>query len=292
MEVTIKLEQLADMLGRSAGEIAEALKEGEGLKGADEVSRYVKGEIEKMIEKSFKRGSGEGHGRGKREVLTEAEKNLKAKYGVEGDGIDEVVSNIVDQVRKNTEIDPNDVKNSELFISETKKLKERINDLEAEKNQAQERVKKERVKHLVKQKAGPILKKHNFILPDDPNISHTLLSHFYNSLEDENTIIDEKNEDLFVLDKDGRQKENPKNFKDVTIDDHILAKAKEYFPQAKSDNRSSPGEKTENFQSSGNGASSFDVKGMDDTSMLKHMQSLETAKEKKEFKQKWEEANA
>ena len=241
--IEISLEFLADVLGTSPGEITDALKDGEDFKPQAEVEAYIKKSFGDSLHKAKTSGKTEGKNWGTKESLTAKEKELKAKYEVDGANLDEIVENAVEAARQHSKLNPDDVKSSEIFITETKRLKGLIAEKDAElTKQAESFTKKETMRHA-REHGMALLKKFNFVMPDDPDILDEALANLFSKLEDDTTLIGLSDGKLTVLDTNGKPKENEAGTRELSFDDHLVSKAKRYFKQAVADNRQSPANK-------------------------------------------------
>lgn len=242
-EPTFTLEFLADVLGTSHGELTEALKDGENLKPQADIEAHIKKTFGDQLLKSKLSGKKEGNDWGKKESLTAKEKEFKAKYNVEGNNLEEIVDNAVEAAKQHSKLNPDDVKSSEVYINETKKLKALLAEKDNEiANQANAFAKKETMRHA-KEHGMSILKKFNFVLPDDQDILDEAIGNLFSKLEDESTVISLDGKLLKVLDAAGKPKENEAGTKEISFEDHLVSKAKRYFKQAVADNRQSPANK-------------------------------------------------
>jgi hypothetical protein len=241
--IEISEEFLASVLGTDAGEITEALKDGDSVKPQDEVEAWIKSKYDEAIYRAKKSGHTEGHGRGLRESLTSKERELKEKFGVEGKTIDEVIDNVIGSVQANSKASPDDVKNSEVYINETKRLKAIIAEKEAELEGAKSSFTKAETLRAARAHGEKLLKAKNYVLPDDEEIANTLVSTLFEKLEDDNTRLSLADGRIVVLDKDGRPKENESGTKDLTFDDLFEQKARKFFKVAAADDRKSPANK-------------------------------------------------
>lgn len=239
----LSLEFLADVLKTSPGELTDALKDGEDFKPQAEIEAYIRKIAEDNLFKAKQSGKTEGKNWGIKESLTAKEKELKAKFNVEGANLDEIIANIIDETVQHSKLNPDDVKSSEVYINETKRLKALIQEKEqAIEKQASEFTKKETMRHA-REVGMEILKKANFVLPDDPDILDEAISNLFAKIEDESTQIKLDGNKILVLDSTGKPKENETGTRELSFDDHLTAKAKRYFKQAVADQRQSPAHK-------------------------------------------------
>ena len=241
--IEVSEEFLASVLGTDPGELTEALKDGETLKPQSEVEAYIKSKFDEVTYRAKKNGHTEGLGRGTKESLTIKERELKEKFGVEGKTIDEVIDNIIEGVKTSTKASPDDVKNSEVFINETKRLKQIIADKDAEMEGTKSTFAKAETLRAARESGLKILKDKKFVLPDDEDIAGTLLETLFEKLEDQDTRLSISDGKIVVMDANGRPKENENGTKDISFEDHLTNKAKKFFKIAVADDRKSPANK-------------------------------------------------
>lgn len=239
----LSLEFLADVLKTSPGELTDALKDGEEFKSQAEIEAHIRKVAEDNLFKAKQSGKTEGKNWGTKESLTAKEKELKAKFNVDGANLDEIIDNLIESAKQHSKLNPDDVKGSEVYINETKRLKALIAEKEAAiEKQASDFTKKETMRHA-REYGMSILKKGNFVMPDDQDILDEAISNLFAKIEDENTQIKLEGDKILVLDANGKPKENETGTRELSFDDHLTAKAKRYFKQAVIDNRQSPANK-------------------------------------------------
>ncbi len=241
--IEVSEEFLASVLGTSQGEITEALKDGEEFKSQAEIEGFVKSKIDELVYQAKKKGHTEGHGRGFKESLTAKERELKEKYGVDGKDIDEIFESAVEAAKTTSQSNPEDVKNSEVYINDTKKLKQIIEEKDNEIVSIKKGFERTETFRGARQYGEKLLKDQNFVLPDDDDIANNLIATIFEKLEDDNTKIATVDGKLVVLDANGKPKENEAGTKDITFDDHLISTAKRYLKVAVADDRKSPGNK-------------------------------------------------
>jgi|GEM_PF-5119177 len=243
--IEISEELLAVVLGTTAGEITDALKDGEQLKPQEEIDTFIKTKVDERLYKAKTASRLEGHGRGVKESLTAKEKELKAKLGVEGNTIEEIVDAALLAAKAHSTLNPDDVKNSEVFINETKRLKKLIEDKDVEISSKVQSFAKAETMRIAKEQGVSLLSKLKFVLPENEDIKDENLSNLFEKLENEQTRLSVVDGKIIVLDANGRPKENEAGTKELTFEDHFVAKAKRYFPQAVADGRQSPANKNQ-----------------------------------------------
>lgn len=242
-------EFLSDVLGTTEGEITTALKDGENWKSQAEIGSYIKEQFDGRLHKAKTASRLEGHGRGAKESLTAKEKELKAKLGVEGNTIEEIVDAALESAKKSSITNPEDVRNSEVFINETKRLKAIIKEKEDEIASKETTFSKKETRRLTEAEGLKLLEKLKFVLPEDQDMKEEYLSILFDKLEDADTVISlsPDGKKLVVLDSHGKPKENETGTKEISFEDLLGSKAKRYFKQAVADDRKSPANKNKDI---------------------------------------------
>lgn len=243
MDITVNVEFLANVLGTKPGDLTQALKDGENLKSSTEIEKVLKSKWTDRIKSIKSDAHTEGHGRGKRESLTDVEKKLKDKYSVKGENLEEVVSNIVESKTKDIKgekLGKDEIVKSEVFLN----MKTRFTDQLAQKDEQINQMKLEaRDKSLssgLKKFAVGFLKNpdNKFVLPEDENIFNNWVDVFVSKIKDGNSfkvaddgisLVDEKGEPL---------RDDLHNV--VTLESIGMNAAKGLFTQAAGQQRSTP----------------------------------------------------
>jgi len=239
----LTLEFLADVLETSPGELTQALKDGENFKPQADIEAFVKSQFGEKLLAAKLSGKKEGKSWGEKESLTAKEKAFKAKFGVEGANLEEIIDNAVEAAKSHSKLNPEDVKSSEVFITETKRLKALLKEKEDEILLKESSFERKETMRAAKELGLPFLEKHKFVLPENEEIKSENLSDLFKKLEDDNTRLKFDGTKILVLDAKGNPKENESGTKEVTYEDWLVSKAKRQFPQAVADNRQSPGHK-------------------------------------------------
>jgi hypothetical protein len=239
----LSLEFLADVLETSPGELTQALKDGEQFKPQADIEAFVKSQFGEKLLSAKLSGKKEGKSWGEKESLTAKEKALKAKFGVEGANLEEIIDNAVEAAKSHSKLNPEDVKSSEVFISETKRLKQLLKDKEDEIASKVSSFQKAETMRVAKEAGLRLLKEKNFVLPENEDIKETMLSTLFEKLEDDHTRVSIVDGKIVILDANGRIKENESGTRELSFEDHFVSKSKKFFTQAVADNRQSPGHK-------------------------------------------------
>lgn len=279
-QVPISLEVLASVLGTQPGALSDALKaDDENWKSQSEVDNHVKSLINDKLKSVRKDGHDEGHGRGTRESLSSVEKNIREKYNLQGDRIEDLFDEVIQKTKEKSgesTIDDDAIKQSDVFQSMVKKLNSKIEAKDEELNQIKESVRTKDLEQSLQSLAQSVLRsdKNKFVLPEDEDILTTQEKLYLSQLKQ---IKWKKTDDgLVPLNEKGEVMQDD-SFNNVSAADLAINLAKKQFPQAKGEQRSAPN--APEGQGKGNNASdpgskySFpEIKTQDD--IFKHLDAL------------------
>lgn len=215
------------------GKIAELFKDGETelseqqqteiLNKILEIDAQRVENIKKSVDK--KDAFQDGFKKAKSEVLTDFEKGLKEKFGIESDktGL-ELVEEFVSKKSEGGQggdLTEDAIKRSKVFQDMESNLKKQITTVKTEYetkiNEIQDGYKAEQTFSNVSQKALQIFNGLNPILPQNKTVADNQVKFFVNSLKD--FKFDVQDERIVVMDKDGKVLEdghgNSRSFEDI-----------------------------------------------------------------------------
>ena len=215
------------------GKIAELFKDGETelseqqqteiLNKILEIDAQRVENIKKSVDK--KDAFQDGFKKAKSEVLTDFEKGLKEKFGIESDKtglelIEEVVSK-KSEGGQGGDVTEDAIKRSKVFQDMESNLKKQVTTVKTEYetkiNEIQDGYKAEQTFSNVSQKALQIFNGLNPILPQNKTVADNQVKFFVNSLKD--FKFDVQDERIVVMDKDGKVLEdghgNSRSFEDI-----------------------------------------------------------------------------
>ena len=215
------------------GKIAELFKDGETelseqqqteiLNKILEIDAQRVENIKKSVDK--KDAFQDGFKKAKSEVLTDFEKGLKEKFGVESDKtglelVEEVVSK-KSEGGQGGDVTEDAIKRSKVFQDMESNLKKQVTTVKTEYetkiNEIQDGYKAEKTFSNVSQKALQIFNGLNPILPQNKTVADNQVKFFVNTLKD--FKFDVQDERIVVMDKDGKVIEdghgNSRSFEDI-----------------------------------------------------------------------------
>ena len=215
------------------GKIAELFKDGETELSEDQQKEI----LQKLLDEDAKRVEAikksvdtkpafqDGFKKAKSEVLTDFEKGLKEKFGVESDKtglelVEEVVSK-KSEGGQGGDLTEDAIKRSKVFQDMESNLKKQITTVKTEYetkiNEIQDGYKAEQTFSNVSQKALQIFNGLNPILPQNKTVADNQVKFFVNTLKD--FKFDVQDERIVVMDKDGKVLEdghgNSRSFEDI-----------------------------------------------------------------------------
>ena len=215
------------------GKIAELFKDGETelseqqqteiLNKILEIDAQRVENIKKSVDK--KDAFQDGFKKAKSEVLTDFEKGLKEKFGIESDKtglelVEEVVSK-KSEGGQGGDVTEDAIKRSKVFQDMESNLKKQVTTVKTEYetkiNEIQDGYKAEKTFSNVSQKALQIFNGLNPILPQNKTVADNQVKFFVNTLKD--FKFDVQDERIVVMDKDGKVLEdghgNSRSFEDI-----------------------------------------------------------------------------
>ena len=215
------------------GKIAELFKDGETELSEEQQTEILNKILEidaqrvENIKKSVDKKDAfqDGFKKAKSEVLTDFEKGLKEKFGIESDKtglelVEEVVSK-KSEGGQGGDLTEDAIKRSKVFQDMESNLKKQIttvkNEYETKINEIQDGYKAEQTFSNVSQKALQIFNGLNPILPQNKTVADNQVKFFVNTLKD--FKFDVQDERIVVMDKDGKVLEdghgNSRSFEDI-----------------------------------------------------------------------------
>ena len=215
------------------GKIAELFKDGETELSEEQQTEILKKILEidaqrvENIKKSVDKKDAfqDGFKKAKSEVLTDFEKGLKEKFGIESDKtglelVEEVVSK-KSEGGQGGDVTEDAIKRSKVFQDMESNLKKQIKQTETDYqnkiNEIQDGYKAEQTFSNVSQKALQIFNGLNPILPQNKTVADNQVKFFVNTLKD--FKFDVQDERIVVMDKDGKVLEdghgNSRSFEDI-----------------------------------------------------------------------------
>ena len=215
------------------GKIAELFKDGETELSEEQQTEILNKILEidaqrvENIKKSVDKKDAfqDGFKKAKSEVLTDFEKGLKEKFGVESDktGL-ELVEELVSKKSEGGQggdVTEDAIKRSKVFQDMESNLKKQVTTVKTEYetkiNEIQDGYKAEQTFSNVSQKALQIFNGLNPILPQNKTVADNQVKFFVNTLKD--FKFDVQDERIVVMDKDGKVIEdghgNSRSFEDI-----------------------------------------------------------------------------
>lgn len=215
------------------GKIAELFKDGETELSEEQQTEILNKILEidaqrvENIKKSVDKKDAfqDGFKKAKSEVLTDFEKGLKEKFGIESDKtglelVEEVVSK-KSEGGQGGDVTEDAIKRSKVFQDMESNLKKQVTTVKTEYetkiNEIQDGYKAEQTFSNVSQKALQIFNGLNPILPQNKTVADNQVKFFVNTLKD--FKFDVQDERIVVMDKDGKVLEdghgNSRSFEDI-----------------------------------------------------------------------------
>ena len=245
MEITLNTEQLAELLDKTADEVADAFKEGET---GDNFSNLLNERL-KAVASDVRN---EQYNRAKKEVLSEKEKQIAESYGLEPKKMDDLISEIVKakESELTSKLDNTDqiATLEQKFQGSIEEKENLINELQEKLSEQEKQFERSNLQREVAQRLPNLLKENNFVIPDGKP-GENVLRQITNELVNNARLTDQG---IQVVDEEG----NPlkQDFKAVTFDNFAAKQAENWLLKAQSDGRKGTGSTTQK-PGQGNGTS-------------------------------------
>jgi len=252
------LELIADVLGTSAGSLSELIESDNDEKSAENLKKHFNSVIQKKIDKAKRLGKDEALGQAKRTALDKAESELAEKYGVDKKELPDLVESIVEKNREKIKSNPDDIRNSDVYLEDIKKVKDEYKKLEDSFDQFKTNQKKEKVHSSVQQSARSLLQE-KFALPEDKKKRSRMVDLFLNDLLGSDVSFDlDDDGKVKVLDSNG----NPlrtEMMDEIELDKLVEKRASEIFDPKQDCGRQSPNNRNNGGGGAGSGGEDFEI---------------------------------
>lgn len=283
------LELIAGVLGTSAGSLSELIESDDNEKSAENLKKHLTGVLQSKIDKAKKAGKDEALGQAKRTALDKAESELADKYGVEKADLADLVESIVEKNREKIKSNPDDIRNSDVYLEDIKKVKDEYKKLEDSFKEYKDTQKTEQIHSSVEQSARSLIEE-KFDLPEDEKKRSRMVDLFLKDLIGSDVSFDlDKEGEIRVLDANG----NPLRtdmMDEVEFDKLVEKNASEIFDPKQDTGRQSPnnrgagggsGAEGSDFQVPAFTSSEEFVNILNETEDPKQIEALEKAYEQK-----------
>lgn len=247
MDITVNLEDLAHLLNIGHGELKESLtKDGKLIEDQSEITAKIRELHDENLEgfsSARKKAFDDGFKKAQKKVLEDRESELRSKYDVEGDTLESIVEAIESKARKNAKLNPSDVKNSEIYINDIQKLKDRVKDLESELDSEKSGRQADKVNALLDANLPDWIKESGKALSDKPEVRQQQLNLLKIALREQGVEV-RMDGDKLVPYKDDSVLVDEKTMKELTMSGAISQIAL-FLPDAKSGGGQSPGNRND-----------------------------------------------
>ena len=225
---------LAKTLNLGDGEIAELIKDGEGVKESDIIQKILDLDVQRVekIKTSVdgKEKFQEGYKKGKEESLSKLEKQIKEKYGIQSDKLGvELVEEVISEKSKPVETDEETVKRSKTYQDLETRLK---NELKTQKETYEQQIadinsqtQREKTLSVANKKALEIFAGLEPVLPTSKQVADNQIGWFLKSMEEYDFDVQD---DRIVVMKDGKVLQDGHG-NSRTFDEIVKDKAGKFF---------------------------------------------------------------
>lgn len=225
---------LAKTLNLGDGEIAELIKDGEGVKESDVIQKILDLDVQRVekIKTSVdgKEKFQEGYKKGKEESLSKLEKQIKEKYGIQSEKLGvELVEEIITEKSKPVETEEETVKRSKTYQDLETRLK---GELKTQKETYEQQIadinsqtQREKTLSVANKKALDIFAGLEPVLPTSKQVADNQIGWFLKSMEEYDFDVQD---DRIVVMKDGKVVQDGHG-NSRTFDDIVKEKAGKFF---------------------------------------------------------------
>lgn len=225
---------LAKTLNLGDGEIAELIKDGEGVKESDVIQKILDLDVQRVekIKTSVdgKEKFQDGYKKGKEESLSKLEKQIKEKYGIQSEKLGvELVEEIITENSKPVETDEETVKRSKTYQDLETRLK---GELKTQKETYEQQIadinsqtQREKTLSVANKKALDIFAGLEPVLPTSKQVADNQIGWFLKSMEEYDFDVQD---DRIVVMKDGKVVQDGHG-NSRTFDDIVKEKAGKFF---------------------------------------------------------------
>ena len=225
---------LAKTLNLGDGEIAELIKDGEGVKESDIIQKILDLDVQRVekIKTSVdgKEKFQEGYKKGKEESLSKLEKQIKEKFGIQSDKLGvELVEEVISEKSKPVETDEETVKRSKTYQDLETRLKA---ELKTQKETYEQQIadinfqtQREKTLSVANKKALEIFAGLEPVLPTSKQVADNQIGWFLKSMEEYEFDVQD---DRIVVMKDGKVVQDGHG-NSRTFDEIVKDKAGKFF---------------------------------------------------------------
>ena len=225
---------LAKTLNLGDGEIAELIKDGEGVKESDIIQKILDLDVQRVekIKTSVdgKEKFQEGYKKGKEESLSKLEKQIKEKFGIQSDKLGvELVEEVISEKSKPVETDEETVKRSKTYQDLETRLKA---ELKTQKETYEQQIadinfqtQREKTLSVANKKALEIFAGLEPVLPTSKQVADNQIGWFLKSMEEYDFDVQD---DRIVVMKDGKVVQDGHG-NSRTFDEIVKDKAGKFF---------------------------------------------------------------
>lgn len=257
--VPVSLEVLATVLGTEPGSVSDALKADDNeWKPQADIDAYFKNTFNTKLKSVRKEGHDEGHGRATRETLTAKEKEIREKYGLKGNTLDELLEEMSSNKGEGkSDLDEESIKAHPFFQSTVQKFQDKIREKDQEVKTIQEGVRVKEMEGELRKLATSIVdnKENKFLIPEDPAnpaVRQMQIDLYFEQLKKGKWKVDEGK--LLALNDKGDDILKDDSYNPISSEAYAKSIAERMFPKAKGEQREAPGVHTKPNGSNGNGS--------------------------------------
>lgn len=233
---------LGHILNKSHDEIKSALlnEEGQLIENLEQKIKEIHEENLTAQTNARKEIFDNGYKKAQKEVLEKKESELRQKFEVSGGNLDDIVQEIYDSGKKEANINPSDVKNSEVYLTDVKKFQTRIQELETALEGEKKQREMDKIRSVAYDRIPAALKEAKKVLPEDADMRE-YVDLIMLQMERKGIRIALNDEgEPFPVNEEGNRIRNDRTLKDLTFQEVIESNAF-FLPTAQNSGGESPG---------------------------------------------------
>lgn len=242
MEIEKIIGALGYALNKSHEEVSKTLlnEEGQLIENLEQIVKEIHDQNVHEQTSVRKEMFDNGYKKAQREVLERKENELRQRFEVDGATIDEIVEEIHNSGKREAKVNPSDVRNSEIYINDIKKLKTREEELEGEIQRLQKERELEKIRSVAFERIPSVLREAKKVIPEDANMKEYIdLILLQMERKGINIVINDDG-DPIPVDGEGNRLRNERTLKDLTFSEVIVSNAF-FIPTAENSGGQSPG---------------------------------------------------
>lgn len=236
-KIEVSTEFLASVLGTTPGALAEAFNPAEdgSAKSAEEV---LKPHFQARFDASFQEGRKQEQGKAERLAGEKFEKEIQTQFNREKRlPVIEAIREILDEQKKTYKANPNDIRNSDIYISDVKALQDKVTELQGAVQSKEKEMEMKDINSEIAKVSSEVLK--GFALPENDDMRNNNVALFLDSIS-KGVTFRREGDVVKIYDQDGEYTVKNDMRNDIDLQSFIAERAAKIFPAAKQQSKGMP----------------------------------------------------